>query len=206
MKRLNIMPTTLYKFKLNNNLLESTQTMCSNLPWKTRACRQNQHYYGKSYPAFGNSLHKDKEWKKITDWCQKNIDKVVKDLNYKNMEEIKICLMWANKSETMQWHHPHKHPNSILSGILYIQGTSGETWFSRENEYAMCEQYDVIIPEKARIIHKVKPEPGTLIIFPSNLYHSVTENEGPEDRITISFNSFFRGKIGVDLTELNIDF
>jgi len=29
MKKLNIMPTTLYKFKLNNNLLESTQTMCS---------------------------------------------------------------------------------------------------------------------------------------------------------------------------------
>ena len=45
--------------------------------------------------------------------------------------EIFITESWLNKTEPGQYHHRHWHPNSVLSGVLYIDtdGTSGKTVF-----------------------------------------------------------------------------
>ena len=45
-----------------------------------------------------------------------------------------------------------------------------------------------------------------LILFPSNLVHSVPINKGDEERISMSFNTFSIDTLGLenDLTELNI--
>jgi ectoine hydroxylase-related dioxygenase (phytanoyl-CoA dioxygenase family) len=37
---------------------------------------------------------------------------------------------------------------------------------------------------------------GSLILFPSKLFHQVPENKETEDRITLAFNSFLKGKLG----------
>ena len=37
---------------------------------------------------------------------------------------------------------------------------------------------------------------GELILFPSNLQHSVPVNSSEEERISLSFNSFFDSNIG----------
>jgi hypothetical protein len=42
-----------------------------------------------------------------------------------------------------------------------------------------------------------------IILFPSNLNHSVPKNEGTNTRISLAFNSFFEGTLGVHHTEPN---
>ena len=203
MKKVDILPLELYKFKLPKKLFESVRARCHAIPWDNVETRDKKPHHGKSYPYEGG-LHENEDWLDLTKWAQKKVDAVVKDLDYRQMEQLKINLMWANRSEYLQWHHPHTHPNSILSGIIYIQGLSGATWFSRQSDYDIQNRYHVLLPDDARIIHKQEPEEGVLLIFPSTLYHSAEENMSAVDRITISFNTFFKGKIGTLLTELII--
>ena len=43
-----------------------------------------------------------------------------------------------------------------------------------------------------------------VVLFPSNMLHRVPETTNPDMRISLAFNSFFRGKIGnVDSTGVN---
>jgi uncharacterized protein (TIGR02466 family) len=107
--------------------------------------------------------------------------------------------MWANKSTKGQWHHAHEHPWSILSGIIYLEGESGNTWFSRPSDYELNSCLNVFKPEeeiKSETIHVHEPVNKTMLILPSNLRHSVSENLSSKPRITISFNSFFDGSVG----------
>ena len=48
---------------------------------------------------------------------------------------------------------------------------------------------------------------GELILFPSNLQHSVPQNESDEERISLSFNTWAKGNLGneKDLTYLPFD-
>ena len=54
-----------------------------------------------------------------------------------------------------------------------------------------------ILPkQKTQEKYTYKGEKGTLIIFPSSLKHCVGPYFGDEPRITLSFNSWFKGDLG----------
>ncbi len=113
--------------------------------------------------------------------------------------EIYITESWFNKTEKGQTHHRHWHPNSLYSGVVYIKssGTSGGTRF-------ITSQYDTIEYgiNDSNIYNSrswtVDPQEGSMIIFPSNLEHMVSEYEGDSPRITLAFNTFVRGYINKD--------
>jgi len=124
----------------------------------------------------------------------------------KDTVEIYFTESWFNKTEKGQMHHRHWHPNSIISGIVYLasEGTSGGTKF-------ITSQYDTIEYgiQNANIYNSrswtVDPEVGTMILFPSNVEHMVQEYLGDTPRITLSFNSFVRGNVNTDpLTRLSL--
>ena len=110
--------------------------------------------------------------------------------------ELYISESWITKTKNKQAHHSHKHFNSILSGVFYITGEKLNIHFS--NPY----DNDIIkIDKKARytscpdsvgvnINHK-----GTLLIFPSHLSHWVPPYQGEQERLSLSFNTFFKGMI-----------
>jgi uncharacterized protein (TIGR02466 family) len=123
-----------------------------------------------------------------------------------NDVEIYITESWLNKTEKGQVHHRHWHPNSILSGIVYLQGdpTSGRTSF-------ITSQFDTLeyTIEESNLYNSrtwsVDPEVGSMLVFPSNVEHLVEEYLGEEPRITMSFNTFIRGDINKDpLLQLSI--
>jgi uncharacterized protein (TIGR02466 family) len=117
-----------------------------------------------------------------------------------------ITQSWLNYTETNQFHHKHEHPNSLVSGVFYIN----------------ChEEFDKIKFFKKDIYQMIKPEiktwniwnseswwftvkTGDLIMFPSSLTHMVENKEGTNTRISLAFNVFIKGTIGVNksLTEL----
>lgn len=120
--------------------------------------------------------------------------------------EIYITENWLNKTENGQSHHRHWHPNSILSGVLYLssEGESGNLRF-------ITSQYDTLEYQLtgANIYNSrswgVTPVPGDLIIFPSNVEHLVDLYTGQTPRVSLSFNTFIRGEINSDpLTRLSI--
>jgi len=118
--------------------------------------------------------------------------------------EIYVTESWFNKTEVGQTHHRHWHPNSLYSGIVYIdsEGSTGRTRFITSH-YDTVE-YDVV---DSNIYNSrswnIDPEVGTMIIFPSSVEHMVEEYLGTRPRITLSFNTFIRGDVNTSpLTRL----
>ena len=118
-----------------------------------------------------------------------------------------VTLSWLNWTKDNQFHHYHAHPNSLVSGVFYIE----------------CEQTDSIVFELGtykRILidsdrtdrfntHKytLPVQKHDLILFPSELIHAVEEKQqNGKERISLSFNSFVRGTLGSygDATELKL--
>jgi hypothetical protein len=78
---------------------------------------------------------------------------------------LKFINSWFNISQAGNKLKAHKHEESIVSGAFYISGST-----------------PLIFPEAS-----IKPYPGLLVIFSSDLVH-YTEEE-TEERIIISFNT-----------------
>lgn len=82
-----------------------------------------------------------------------------------NLPKLKLINSWFNISQPGNKLKAHKHEESVISGTFYISGNT-----------------PLIFPETS-----IKPYPGLLVIFSSDLVH-YTEEE-TEERIIISFNT-----------------
>ena len=116
-----------------------------------------------------------------------------------------ITQSWLNYTETNQYHHQHSHPNSILSGVLYINANKENDkikFFKSETKTIKfsVENYNIWNSENWWF----PVETGYLFLFPSSLSHMVESKQGTNTRISLSFNTFVKGNLGdkKQLTEL----
>lgn len=135
--------------------------------------------------------------KKICEEALNNYFKEIYDPINTNDIKLDITHSWLNFTKKGQFHHKHTHHNSVLCGVLYINAKegkdkivftkmdSGENWQIQTNEKLTYNSNEFVIDVKT----------GDLIIFPSNLTHSVPTIE-EEGRLSLAFNSFFNGNIG----------
>ena len=143
---------------------------------------------------------------------KKEIDLFVEDYFSKVVLAPKTILpyvtqSWLNYTETNGSHHVHKHSNSYLSGVIYINANKAHDKISFEQD-----RYDQI----KLLTTELNPfnsyawffpvESGDVVIFPSRLSHLVTKKKGKNIRISLSFNVFVKGNLGEAsrLTELKI--
>ena len=116
-----------------------------------------------------------------------------------NDVRLKITQSWLTLSGKDQAHHIHTHPNSVVSGVLYINlaqvdginfyRDEDQNWFEllrNEETYYSATQYFI----QASI--------GDLLLFPSNIRHGVPPVREDIERTSLSFNTFFSGKLGQD--------
>ena len=116
-----------------------------------------------------------------------------------------ITQSWLNYTETNQYHHKHQHPNSLVSGVFYI---NCDDKFDKIKFFN--DRYQTIKPEvKDWNIWNSETwwftvKTGDVILFPSSLTHMVETKEGTNTRISLAFNVFIKGTIGShkNLTEL----
>jgi uncharacterized protein (TIGR02466 family) len=140
------------------------------------------------------------------------LDLIVKDYFEKVIsptKEIKpyITQSWLNYTETNQYHHKHAHPNSLISGVFYINCHEEHDKIKFYND-----KYSTIKPEvKDWNIWNSETwwfsvKTGDVILFPSSLTHMVETKQGDNTRISLAFNVFIKGTLGnnKNLTELII--
>jgi uncharacterized protein (TIGR02466 family) len=116
-----------------------------------------------------------------------------------------ITQSWLNYTETNQYHHKHNHPNSLISGVFYI---NCDEQFDKIKFFK--EDYKTIKPEvKDWNLYNSESwwfsvKTGDVILFPSSLTHMVENKEGTNTRISLAFNVFIKGTIGnnKNITEL----
>ena len=116
-----------------------------------------------------------------------------------------ITQSWLNYTETNQYHHKHAHPNSLVSGVFYINCDEEHDkikFFNDTYKTIKPEVKDYNIWNSESWWFSVKT--GDVILFPSSLTHMVETKQGDNTRISLAFNVFIKGTVGnnKNLTEL----
>ena len=118
-----------------------------------------------------------------------------------------ITQSWINYTETNQFHHRHFHFNSYVSGVFYIDAKKevDQIRFYKPGH----KTFDLSVTRYNPFNSAswgCSVQTGDVVLFPSSLHHGVETKKGPDTRISLSFNVFFKGKIGAArrLTELTL--
>ena len=112
----------------------------------------------------------------------------------KNTTEIRASA-WININGPGAYNTLHSHPNTDLSGVMWIKTPKdcGSIQFINPNDHSTYNEiysYTQEFKDQFFIHHAYwfPPIEGRMIIFPSHLQHEVKENKSNEDRISVSFN------------------
>ncbi len=128
---------------------------------------------------------------------------------YKPKEPIEMYITqsWLNYTAKGEHHHMHTHSNSFISGVLYIEADREQdsVWmYKSAHNYIALDPYHCDELNGDTWVQKV----GTsdIIVFPSNVPHSVGKVTSDKTRVSLAFNSFLRGKLGKEeeKTELKL--
>ncbi len=194
-----IFPTPIYISKINRKLTNKELSFIKKIK---SDCNKNEG----NITSNDNYILNNKEFKnlkhEIDSKVQDYFDKVISPSN--NITPY-ITQSWLNYTETNQYHHKHAHPNSLVSGVFYI---NCDDKFDKIKFFN--ETYKTIKPEikdwniwnSESWWFSVKTR--DIILFPSSLTHMVETKEGTNTRISLAFNVFIKGTVGnnKNLTEL----
>jgi uncharacterized protein (TIGR02466 family) len=152
-----------------------------------------------------NYLFREPEMERLEMFVQNCLDEYMK-ATYAPKYDVKpyITQSWANYTKPGQHHHKHAHPNSFISGCVYIAAKGDKIYFYRDGYKQIKLPTENWNPYNSESWWFEVNE-GDVILFPSSLTHMVQTVDG-EERISIAFNSFLKGTIGSadELTELEI--
>ena len=127
-------------------------------------------------------------------------------------QKLNVTQSWVNKTKIGQEHHYHYHPNSILSGVFFLQ-SGGENispikFLNNRNDAFHLEFKKNVNPfnEFNQSSYQYPSQPRVLVLFPSYIPHCVPLNTG-DDRYSLSFNTFPSGSFGskTGLTYVNLE-
>jgi uncharacterized protein (TIGR02466 family) len=116
--------------------------------------------------------------------------------------EFYITNSWVTLHEHGDLAQPHTHSNSLISGTLYINIPKDDDSLFQFHSPDSHKLFGMFQPKVKSFnswngrVCSVKPETGTLILFPSDLSHSTTEMTSKTDnRYCLAFNVFLKGDI-----------
>lgn len=164
-------------------------------------------------PNMGNTTSKyrfvlrEPALKDLRTFLQNSIDQYFREVVAPSKEvNLYITQSWLNYTKKGQWHHAHEHPNSILSGVFYIQTDDKDKIFFEKNHYDQ-----ISFPTENWNLYNSKTwwleaTQGRLVLFPSSLRHHVEAVQTDHTRVSLSFNTFAKGLIGSEenLTALEV--
>ena len=189
-------PVQIYKYE---NSIEKELKHIEGVEWK----QQVSNYNFKSKDTY---LSEHEELKDIVSFFKECIDDYCNTI-VNSEQRLVITQLWANRNPKGSKHHEHVHPNSIISGVFYLRQDPKlpPIQFSKSNQHAIK-----LDPKKYNNFNAetflLPCTSGELILFPSSLRHSVPINQGDEERISLSFNTFSIDALGSEenLTHLDI--
>ena len=138
------------------------------------------------------------ELKDLQTIIQQHLDNYFKAVyNTSNNVALQITQSWLTLSRKGESHHSHTHPNSVVSGVLYVSvaGNDGINFYrNEENLWFELEPSETNYYNSYKI--HVATKVGDLVLFPSSVKHGVNKVNEDIKRVSLSFNTFFSGEMG----------
>ena len=175
---LDIFPTQVHKFKVDQNLIDKT---LSNIDLEGEL----------DYMEVFN----DPKFSDIQDEVLKTTQKFCSKLTSRSKEDDwNVVCSWLNiqKPQNKGFDY-HNHIDSFVSGVLYLKGSNMSLSFRDEPRLAsVCNtwniDYDIIVRHTWHPDITIPVDVGDLILFPSYVLHQPNNNESEEYRVSIAYN------------------
>ena len=151
---------------------------------------------------------RDDTMAKLREFTESSVAEYLKSIYApKNDVSLRITQSWLNYTKPGEFHHKHSHPNSFVSGVLYLKAARerDKIYFYKDGYQQIKLATDNWNPNNSDSWWFTVGT-GDLMVFPSYLTHMV-ETVQEEDRISLSFNTFPVGYVGEEesLTALHLE-
>ena len=153
---------------------------------------------GREVSNFGgwqsNDIDCKQDLPELVEFVMNQSDRIISDYGFdRSKTSLWFGNSWVNINKGKQWNQIHHHHGSFLSGVYYVQATSdsGNIYFYKDfNQSFITTSYAKVESNTALSagLCYYPPRTGRLLLFPSNLLHSVDKSRDEEDRISIAFN------------------
>lgn len=190
-------------FDLPDSQALNTQLITDILNWQQQdpdgIVRSNLSQAGAWHSTL--DMHLQPQFSQLKNHVLASAGQLFESLQYDPLYQPAIDSMWANLNPTHAHNRSHIHPDTLWSGVYYVQAPTdcGRISFSdpRIQSRVLSARYD---PQQQQPLH-TWPEiyydamAGRLILFPAWLVHEVEPNlsalEGIDGyRISVSFNLY----------------
>ena len=199
---LHVFPTSILLTKYPNSLKDEFEYI-QNLDYGSlNATTQNHNLNNKSVDTF---ILKHKALSNIKNFIYDSLKKYTIDV-LASRQKLIITQSWVNRNEPGTGQPTHSHQNSIISGIFCFKQDRTMPATQFYNRYIPS---NILNPENYNSMNSgiinIPMVNGDLVVFPSDLMHSVHPNQSTEARYSMSFNTF-SDELGHDeqLTYLNM--
>jgi uncharacterized protein (TIGR02466 family) len=148
--------------------------------------------------SINNYILNEPEMADLNKFVTKQLNEYVKQVyKPKYSAEAFVTQSWLNWTKKGGFHHKHNHPNSFISGVLYISTDSTkDNIIFYKSGYRQLElatnTYDIYNSNSWRF----NVETGNIVMFPSSLVHDVENVVANNTRVSLAFNSFIKGTFG----------
>jgi uncharacterized protein (TIGR02466 family) len=173
---------------LNNNL--NLKESCINVVSECGS-EVNPYMTIQSTHTTNDHLEKDPQFKVVKDSILHHVKNFCAQLGYHRqvIDTIDILNMWTNISEGGNFIFPHQHPNSLISGVFYVEAPKDSviTFYNEfDNFYLPMERNELTYSSC-----NYNCITNSLILFRSDFIHGNPQQPNGR-KIAISFNTQFQ--------------
>ena len=171
---------------MNRDLLETISTLRKEVPSIRRSNELGWHS--------PTNMHTHEGFALLGECIGKMAETIATSMKARPDTRLVIRTLWININPKYAWNALHEHPESILSGVYYVQADekSGCLRFRDPRAAKRMSPWPIAPGSKKDERHwdrvSYQPKPGRMIMFPSWLAHDVEANMSEKERISISFN------------------
>ena len=156
-------------------------------------CEKNNYPGYTSYASLSDLTWRSPIFEELKKLLDLHVDQFSKELDF-NLEGriLKLEDIWINILAEGGNHSAHLHPNSVISGTIYISMPAETSAIKFEDP-----RHPMMMAAPSRLDNAkeylkpfiyVSPLVGEILLWESWLRHEVPTNMSSEDRISISFN------------------
>ena len=189
-----LFPTLLNESEIGSGLLpalaHSIRTLAADDEAGRRWSREHLYPGYTSYASLDDLTRRDPAFADLAKILTRQARSFARELAWETRP--KLDSLWVNLLKTSGNHCGHIHPQSILSGTLYVEVPAGSGAIRFEDPRlglmmaAPTRASDA--PEELRPFVTIQPRPGQVLMWESWLRHEVLAGTGRGERLSISFN------------------
>jgi len=158
-----------------------------------RRWSREHHYHGyTSYASLNDLPKRDPAFAEVAKLLARHAASFAAECAFDLARKPRLDSLWVNLLKSGGQHSGHIHPQSIISGTLYVEvpAQPGAIRFEDPRLPMMmaAPQRRKDAPQELQPFMSVEPRPGLLLMWESWLRHEVLPGTRRGDRLSISFN------------------